>query len=295
MKNIVLCLTSVIFLFASATSFFAQSNLEKAKELAKEKEFDKSKNILEKIINENDKNDEAYFVLGRVFMAQKEFDDASDAFEEAVELEGNNSDYHFWLGRAYGADAMESSFITKAILAPKIKNQFKFAVELDSNNVKARVALAQYYLQAPGIMGGDVDKAIEHGKILLSVDEPNGRILLANAYQQKDQDSLAEEQYDILLEKYGNDKKYSGIYNAYGYMLLSKNKYNKAIKAFKKQVKLSPNRANSYDSFGDAYRKAGKLKLALEQYKKALEIDPDFEASKKNLEEVKEELNSNEK
>ena len=51
-----------------------------------------------------------------------------------------------------------------------------------------------------------------------------------------------------------------------------------------------PDRPNSYDSLGDGYRKAGKLQLALEQYKKAVEIDPEFEASINNIEELEEEL-----
>lgn len=54
-----------------------------------------------------------------------------------------------------------------------------------------------------------------------------------------------------------------------------------------------PDQANSYDSLGDGFRKVGKLKLAIEQYKKALEIDPEFEASKNNLEEVLEEIENN--
>ena len=170
------------------------------------------------------------------------------------------------------------------------KNQFKIAVELDSNNIGARVGLAQYYLQAPGIMGGDVDKAMEHGKVLLKLDEANGRIILAGGFIDMELPDSAEIQYKLLLDKFGDEKKYAGIYNSYGYMLLNQNKYDEAIKAFKKQVELSPERANSYDSLGDGYRKVGKLQLAIEQYKKALDIDPEYEASKNNLEEIEDEL-----
>ena len=137
-------------------------------------------------------------------------------------------------------------------------------------------------------MGGDVDKAIEHGKVLLKLDEPNGRMILANAYIEKEEVDLVEEQYKLLLDKYGDEKKYSSFYNAYGYLLLNQNKLNEAIEAFKRQVELSPERANSYDSLGDGYRKAGKLELAVAQYKKALEIDPEFESSKNNIEEIEE-------
>ncbi len=283
MKN---ALTIGLFLIASFLNILAQNTLEQVKLLAKEKKFEEAKNILEEIIDKNDKNAEAFFLLGKMNMALREFEDASDYFEEAVELNKGSSEYHFWLGRAYGADAMESSVITKAILAPKIKKQFEIAVALDGNNIGARVALAQYYLQAPGIMGGDVDKALEQGKELLKLDEINGRTILAQVYQRKEQNNLADEQYRLLLEKYGNDKKYAGVYNAYGYWLLSQEKVDEAIAAFKKQVELVPERANAYDSLGDAYKKAGKIKLAVEQYKKALKIDPNFKTSKIKLEKL---------
>jgi len=43
---------------------------------------------------------------------------------------------------------------------------------------------------------------------------------------------------------------------------------------------------------GDGYRAAGRLEDAANAYRKALEIDPHFAASKKNLEEVEKEMAS---
>ena len=55
---------------------------------------------------------------------------------------------------------------------------------------------------------------------------------------------------------------------------------------FKRQVKLAPNEANPYDSLGDGYRAVGKIPEAIDQYKRAVEIDPTMESSKKNLKEL---------
>ncbi len=288
MKNTILSIL-ILLLFANNINLFAQNNLKKAKELAKNKNYEKAKKILEEIVDKDETNAEAFFILGQMNMALRDFEEASDNFEDAVELDKGNSNYHFWLGRAYGADAQQSSIITKAMLAPKIKKQFEIAVALDSNNIGAKVGLAHFYLRAPGIMGGSIDKAMEQGKILLQLDEPNGRIILAQVYQAKDKPELADEQYELLLTKYGNDKKFANIYNAYGYRLLKQGKTEEAIAAFKKQIELAPERANSYDSLGDGYKKAGKIKLAIEQYKKALEIDPTLEASKKKLKKIENE------
>jgi tetratricopeptide (TPR) repeat protein len=288
MKKLLLYTILTFFTIGNYYFLFAEDDLTKAKSLFDEKKYEDAQEVLEEILDTVENNAEIYFYLGKTLMMLNEYEDASENFEEAVNLENNNSEYHFELGRAYGADARESNFISQALLAPKIKSQFEIAVELDCSNIQARVALSQYYLHAPGIMGGDVDKTIEHGKILLKLDEPNGRIILANAYIEKEQFDLAEEQYKLLLNKFGDDKKHSGIYNAYGYMLLNRGKVDDAIEAFKKQVELAPEIANSYDSLGDGYKAAGKYKLAKESYEKALSIDPEFEASVENLEEIEE-------
>ena len=69
----------------------------------------------------------------------------------------------------------------------------------------------------------------------------------------------------------------------------SGSEYSFDIEKFEKQVELAPERANSYDSLGDGYRAAGRKEEAITAYKKAVEIDPEFSPSKKNLEELQDE------
>ncbi|MFQ6113336.1 MAG: tetratricopeptide repeat protein [bacterium] len=59
---------------------------------------------------------------------------------------------------------------------------------------------------------------------------------------------------------------------------------------FEKQVELAPTEVNPYDSLGDGYRAARRLQEAAEAYRKALQIDPEFEPSKKKLKEVLQKL-----
>ena len=81
-----------------------------------------------------------------------------------------------------------------------------------------------------------------------------------------------------------------GFYNSYGYFLMGQKKYDKAVIMLERQVELAPDQANPYDSLGDGYKAAGKLEKALASYKKAVEINPEFEASVKNVEELEEKL-----
>lgn len=65
------------------------------------------------------------------------------------------------LGRVHGQQAMTASVFKMPGLAAKTKEQFVKAVELDPQLFEARIALAQFYLIAPGFAGGSVAKARE--------------------------------------------------------------------------------------------------------------------------------------
>jgi tetratricopeptide (TPR) repeat protein len=56
--------------------------------------------------------------------------------------------------------------------------------------------------------------------------------------------------------------------------LLNSDKVPEAIEVFKLNVEAFPKSGNVYDSLGEAYLVDGNEKLAIENYKKSLEIDP---------------------
>jgi tetratricopeptide (TPR) repeat protein len=74
--------------------------------------------------------------------------------------------------------------------------------------------------------------------------------------------------------------------NAAGYALLSYNKLNEAIELFKYTVEEFPQSANAYDSLGEAYMTAGNKELAIQNYKKSLELNPANDNAKKMLEQL---------
>ncbi|MCG3118256.1 MAG: hypothetical protein ALAOOOJD_00419 [bacterium] len=62
--------------------------------------------------------------------------------------------------------------------------------------------------------------------------------------------------------------------NLLGYQLLSANRNQEAINVLKLNVAAFPQSGNVYDSLGEAYLKAGEKQKAVENYNKALELDP---------------------
>lgn len=64
--------------------------------------------------------------------------------------------------------------------------------------------------------------------------------------------------------------------NRLGYALLADHRYEDAVKILKLLVSEFPDLPNPHDSLGEAYYLNGQYKLSIKSYKKALEIDPNF-------------------
>lgn len=62
--------------------------------------------------------------------------------------------------------------------------------------------------------------------------------------------------------------------NQLGYHFVSSRKIDIAIEIFKINTQLYPNVSNTFDSLGEAYWRTGNEKLAVENYKRALELNP---------------------
>lgn len=74
--------------------------------------------------------------------------------------------------------------------------------------------------------------------------------------------------------------------NNLGYMLLEKNRNSDAITIFKLNVEEYPKSGNVYDSLAEAYAKNGQKQLAIDNYRKSLELDPKNENAVNKLKEL---------
>ncbi len=97
--------------------------------------------------------------LGKSYLRLRRWDDAIKAFGLAAKLTPDSGTPHLWLGRAYGEKASRASFLTAFGWARKAVAEFESAVKLSPADLDARFDLLEFYLQAPGIVGGGKDKA----------------------------------------------------------------------------------------------------------------------------------------
>ena len=71
--------------------------------------------------------------------------------------------------------------------------------------------------------------------------------------------------------------------NSLGYMLLRDEKIEEAVEIFKLNVSEHPESWNVYDSLGEAYMNLGENELAIKNYQKSLEMNPNNENGKDKL------------
>src|SRR5690242_7269114 len=158
-------MTRLLFLTLLISSVaFGQTSLEKAKSLYETKNYTEAEKTLKSISEKSIDYAAARYYLGRVAFDKKDYDAASDYFEEATKANSNESEYYQWLGDTYGSIAQNANVFKQGLLAPEMKNAWEHAIALDAKNINARNSLIQFYLQAPGFMGGSRSEERRVGK-----------------------------------------------------------------------------------------------------------------------------------
>lgn len=148
-------LAVLLALFLSSLAI-AQTPLEEALNLYNRTQYEEALKILLPL---KVKSAPVYELIGKSYFMSGDFKRASQYFEKAIQLDPGNSSYHNWLGKAYGRRAEMANILAAPGLASKARKSFEKAVELDPRNLEATNDLLEYYLEAPGFLGGGIDKA----------------------------------------------------------------------------------------------------------------------------------------
>jgi tetratricopeptide (TPR) repeat protein len=176
---------------------FAQDSLQRAEELYNKTDYQKSLALLhEAPVHQA----AAYSLIGRDYFMLGEYKKATEAFQKAFALEPSNSVHAHWLGRAFGRRAETSSPFLAPMHASKARQYFEQAVALDPSNDEALNDLFDYYLQAPGFLGGGYEKAEQVAKRIAARNEAEGHFAQAQLADKRKQFDTAEEQLRRAME-----------------------------------------------------------------------------------------------
>jgi tetratricopeptide (TPR) repeat protein len=138
---------------------FLVADDSQANVLLQQGRVDEANVMLQTILTAQPDDALAHQLLCRVYYAQELGDPAIHECELAVSRAPGNSENHMWLARAYGFKASHANPFAALSLAGKVHSEFERAVQLDPENVQAMSDLGEYYVAAPALVGGGLDKA----------------------------------------------------------------------------------------------------------------------------------------
>lgn len=179
------------FLAVAAFAFAAVPEMDRAEELYKRTEYEAALKLL---AGTHQKDAPVYALIGQSYYMQGEMKKATESLEKAVALDSGNSDYYLWLGRAFGRRAETSSFVTAPGYASKARNAFERAVQLNPRNTEAISDLFEYYMEAPGFLGGGLDKAANLASRMAAINPSEGAWAQARLAEKRKQFTTAEQQ-----------------------------------------------------------------------------------------------------
>jgi len=178
--------------------------------LVRDGKADQALRILNSQVQKNPNDAQAWNLICRVYFQLERWDESARAAEKSVTLAPQNSEYHQWLARAYGEKADAAGALTAFNLVRKVKSEFEKAVALDEagKNLSARSDLAEFYIEAPSIMGGDKAKARRLADFVMKQDPGLGHYILGRLEEKQNAKNRAEQEYKAAIQSSNNLARY---------------------------------------------------------------------------------------
>jgi Flp pilus assembly protein TadD len=144
-----------VYFFVSVASAASTDVVTRAGALYQHTDYESSLRIL---AQDSSPDEPTYLLTGKNYFMLGDYKKAVDSFEKALSENPRSSEAELWLGRAWGRRA-ENGGPMAIIYASRTRQCFEKSIALDPNNREAKNDLFDFYLNAPGFLGGGVDKA----------------------------------------------------------------------------------------------------------------------------------------
>lgn len=142
--------------------------------------------LLSPMVTKKTKDAQLLALLGQTEALLNNADKAEDLLEKAVKFDSNNADYQHWYATVSCNLAASASMFSALGYAKRCKKAYETALELAPQNPRSYIALGSFLAQAPGVAGGDKDKALQLAEQLKQIDPLQGILLQLNASDLQD-------------------------------------------------------------------------------------------------------------
>lgn len=239
MRPLVFCVALVAGL---AVSVDAQCS-PAVQKLLDDRKFDAARSEVDALLKHNAKDDVALNCMGRTYIAEEKAGDAQKWFERAIDANDKVAVHHLWLGNSIGEQAQRASKLKQPFMAKRIKSEFERAVALDPNLIDGRHGLIQFYSQAPGIMGGSMDKAKEQAREIGKLNAWRGHWEMAQLLERDKDFAGADKEFQAAVTAAPDT---NATYLYLGAFQRRQKKYAESIATYETLLKRKPDAVNTH-------------------------------------------------
>jgi tetratricopeptide (TPR) repeat protein len=173
------------------------SDFERARQLYQQATYDAAWQALQ---GEGSQDARVLLLAGQIHYQLGDYQQASELLEKAANLEPSRAEIFLWLGRSLGRRAERANFLSAPGYAVRCREALERAVELDGHNTAAMHDLLMYYLQAPGFLGGGLEKAAKLAARIAELDASEGQSVAARIAEKRQDFSAAEAHLQRAVE-----------------------------------------------------------------------------------------------
>ncbi|MCU1284182.1 MAG: Tetratricopeptide 2 repeat protein [Acidobacteriales bacterium] len=237
-----LCVSAVVCL---STAAFSQNDNPEA--LIRAGHIKQAKAILESKLKQNPKEANALWQMAWVKMDYKDLEGAIAMGQEAIATDDKNAKAHCLLAEAMGTKAQQDGvgMFEKMRLARGVRKEAERALELNPKYTDCMDVLASFYEQAPGIVGGDKNKAAEMLDRMVHTDPVAGNLKKGNVAANAKDWTKTEEYYKAAYA--ADPKRFEAVINLgslYSNDIFKK--YDLAEKHSREAIQIDPKRVTAY-------------------------------------------------
>ncbi|HJT67917.1 MAG TPA: tetratricopeptide repeat protein [Pyrinomonadaceae bacterium] len=200
---------------------------------------------------------------GDVYLKDQKYQEASLEYRGALQIDGNMAAAHWGLAQAY--EGLQR--------VPEMIDELRRTVDLDKNNLDARIKLGNYYLVASKGQPQLMDEAERLAKEILERDPKNieGHILMGSIlFSRNDRDkAFAELNHAIEL----NPNRVESYLSLAKFYVVT-NDRNKAEELIKKAIAIDGNSPLAHSQYGEFLAQGNRLQEAEAELVKAVEVGP---------------------
>lgn len=230
-----------IFLFVLLFALTSLAAAQSPKSLIEAGHYKKARASLQAQLAKNPNDAQALYLMSRIKRAFRDESVAMALAEQAEKIDGNNSDYHCQVAELSGEKAQKAGMFERMGLARTMKREGELALQLNPKNVECLSAMLTFYLEAPGMVGGDKQKAREMIDRMLAIDPVEGNFGEAEFARHEKQSFEG-----FYLKAAEADAKSYPAHSALASLYASQQKFDLAEQQARQAVKLDPSRAAAY-------------------------------------------------